>query len=156
MERNREARPQKKPRVLAAAGAGGGELVSTAHPLLCICLQFMSVYTRRTCAGTLESYRHNGCKLACASQAVVQPAADVDAEADKEAALALDVKAIQAPLIFHWWFSIHLYYRVLRGIRTLDCDDVLMRTGYKIGARMRAVLAVCAVRAVRAVRAGSQ
>ena len=29
MERNREANPQKKPRVLAAAGAGGGDLVST-------------------------------------------------------------------------------------------------------------------------------
>ena len=102
MERNREAHPQKKLRVLAAAGAGGSDLVSTAHPLFCTCLQFMSVYTRRTHAGTLESYRHNCCKLACASQAVAQPAADVDAEADKEAALALDVKAIQVPLIFHW------------------------------------------------------
>ena len=101
MERNREVRLQKKPRVLAAAGADGGDLVSTAHPLFCTCLPFISVYTRRTRVGTLESHRHTCCKLACASQAVVLPAADVDAEADKEAALALDVKAIQAPLIFH-------------------------------------------------------
>ena len=103
MEHACEAHPQKKPRVLAAAGAGGGDLVrSTAHSLVCTYSQFMSVCTQRTRAGTLECYRHNCCKLACASQAVAQPAADVDAEADKEATLALDVNAIRAPLIFHW------------------------------------------------------